>query len=101
MAETNDTTSKAAKAKKAGFDAEGKAYPGVHPETGERVTVTLGALKKEFGAKKGEEMYRSIAGVTQTVGMFDSLEQYAPDIQIAGMSPEIQFKVNEILTGKE
>jgi hypothetical protein len=87
------------KSKGLGFKADGSPYPGVS-DKGERVTVTLQALKDEFGAEKGEEKYRAIGQVTQTLDIFGKLESYAPDIHIAGAPKEVQFKVNEILTAK-
>lgn len=84
-----------------GFNDKGEAYPGVDPETGERVTVTLKALKDELGAKRGEEAYRQIAAVTGSVDVFNlDLERNAHDMQIAGADKDIVAKVNDIL-GKE
>lgn len=90
------------KAKKAkpGFDDKGKPYPGVS-ETGERVTVTLEGLKKEFGPKAGETKYRAIGQALGVIDGFAPTEQYHPDIQIAGISNELQFKVDEVLNSKE
>lgn len=85
----------------AGFNAEGKAFPGVNAETGERVTVTLEGLKKEFGPKAGEVKYRAIGEALGVIDGFAPLAQYAPDIQITGVSNELQFKVDEVLAAKE
>lgn len=85
----------------AGFNDKGEAYPGVDPDTGERVTVTLEGLKKEFGPKAGEVKYRAIGQALGVIDGFASLEQYAPDIQVKGVSNELQFKVDEVLSAKE
>lgn len=97
------TTEAEAKLKKtkSGFNDKGEAYPGVNPETGERVTVTLEGLKKEFGPKAGEVKYRAIGQALGVRDAFAPLEQYSPDIQIKGISNELQFKVDEVLSAKE
>jgi hypothetical protein len=86
-----------------GFDDEGKPYKGVHPDTGERLTVTLEALKDEFGPKKGEEMYRKIAAVSGggAAQMPIRLDEGARDIGLAGADKDVLEKVNAILAGKE
>lgn len=90
--ETMDTA-----AKKAGFNDKGEAHPGVDPKTGERVTVTLDGLKKEFGPSKGEEIYRQFARAGGVGDMFGDLAIYAPDIQIKGAPDSVQIKFDEIL----
>lgn len=97
---TTETDAKPKKTK-AGFDDKGKPYPGVHPDTGERWTVTLEGLKKEFGPKVGEVKYRAIGQALGVIDGFAPLEQYSPDILIRGVSNELQFKVDEILAAKE
>lgn len=85
--------------KRLGF--KGKVpYPGVDPKTGERITVTLQALKDEFG-DRGGEMYRSIGQITGARDPFKSLAEYAPDISLVGASKDILFKVDEVLSAKE
>jgi hypothetical protein len=46
---------------KPGFRADGTAYPGVDPVTGERRTVTYNGLREEFGEVKGTRLYNLIA----------------------------------------
>ena len=89
-----------AQVKRAGFDEKGKPYPGVN-DAGERVTVTLDALKDEFGPKTGEKLYRRVAeaagvGVTVTSGV-----EYNPDISLAGADESVRARVAEILAEKE
>lgn len=44
-----------------GFNAEGKAFPGVDPDTGERHAVTWHGLREEFGVRTGSKLYNDIA----------------------------------------
>jgi hypothetical protein len=55
----NITGAKAAK-REPGFNAEGKAYPGVDPDTGERKAVTWAGLREEFGIREGSKLYNDI-----------------------------------------
>ena len=98
----NDKEKAPAKSR-AGFDDKGKAYPGVDPDTGERVTVTLDALKSEFGAKRGADMYRRVAEVAGGGAALlpESVEQYPRDIGLTGADKSIIERVNAILTEKE
>lgn len=50
-----------AKKSKPGFNAEGKAYPGVDPDTEERKAVSWAGLRDEFGTKNGSKLYNDIA----------------------------------------
>lgn len=49
------------KKREAGFNAEGKAFPGVDPDTGERHAVTWNGLREEFGVRTGSKLYNDIA----------------------------------------
>lgn len=92
------------KSKGLGFDKDGKPYPGVHPETGERHNLTLAAAKAEFGDKLGDLKFRQIGQLTGTVDGLAPLEGQAVTIggiQLVGLPKDTQFKVNEILTAKE
>lgn len=97
MATTKTEETKAKR--RPGFQDDGKTpYPGVDPESGERVTVTLQALRDEFGKAKGEEMYQQIGMVTGSVDFFGrTLEAHAPDLQIKGANKDVVEKVSEIL----
>lgn len=44
-----------------GFNAEGRAYPGVDPDTGERKAVTWAGLRDEFGEREGARLYNALA----------------------------------------
>ena len=44
-----------------GFDADDKPYPGVHPDTGERMAVTHKGLMREFGGDRGHKLYLRLA----------------------------------------
>lgn len=101
--ETAKRTAKVETTPRPGFDDKGKAYPGVDPETGERVTVTLEALKGEFGPKRGEEMYRQIAAVAGggAAQMSVRLDEGSRDIGLAGADKGVLEKVSAILAAKE
>lgn len=90
-------------AQRLGFDDKGNAYPGVNPETGERVNVNLDALKSEFGPKRGEEMFLKVAAVAG--GGNPSLTLRAADypggIGLVGADKAVVERVNEILSAKE
>lgn len=87
--------------KKLGFDDTGKPYKGVS-EKGERITIVLSELKKEFGAKRGEEMFERIREVhspgpaIRTDGVIDER-----DLSLDGMKDEDRARVDAILAGKE
>lgn len=51
----------AGKKREPGFTAEGKAFPGVDPDTGERHAVTWNGLREEFGIRTGSKLYNDIA----------------------------------------
>lgn len=77
---TDETKIPAAKAKKreAGFSAEGKAYPGVDPDTGERKAATWEGLRAEFGERKGSRLYNELAGAA-----FGGVQPGRPDLSLA------------------
>lgn len=113
MPEETDTK-KAAKESK-GFTApipdpgEGKLPEHIHPETlmakgispdtKQRVSVNLSALKAEFGDKAGLAKYTKIA---KAGGFFDPNTEptgssFYPDLDIEGLPKDIRAKVDAIL----
>lgn len=95
---------KAAKTVRPGFDADGKAYPGVDEKTGERVSVTLEGLQKELGPKKGEEAYLRIAGLDGGKHFFNPNSEatnFRPPLGLAGLDADTRKQVDAILSGKE
>jgi hypothetical protein len=68
----------AVKKREAGFNAEGKAYPGVDPDTGERKAVTWHGLRAEFGERKGSRLYNDLA-----VAAFGGVQPGKPDLSLA------------------
>lgn len=88
--------SKSSAANRAGFDASGKAHPGVDPETGERRAVTSDGLRKEFGSKRGPEIYEQIA----RAGGFGRVEGNPP-LSLVGLTGEHKTNVEKILADAE
>lgn len=78
--ETTPPNITGAKAKKRemGFSAEGKAYPGVDPDTGERKAVTWDGLRAEFGERAGARLYNALA-----VAAFGGVQPGKPDLSVA------------------
>jgi hypothetical protein len=88
-------------APKPGFNAKGEEFPGVDPDTGERVTVTFEGLKQEFGDEKGASLYRQIAGIRGGSQFFHpdmESTNYHPALSIAGLNNEDLATVTSILT---
>lgn len=56
-----DITGAKAKKREPGFNAEGKAYPGVDPDTGERKAITWVGAREEFGERAGSQLYNALA----------------------------------------
>lgn len=67
-----------AKKREAGFNAEGNAYPGVDPDTGERKAATWEGLRAEFGERKGSRLYNDLA-----VAAFGGVQPGRPDLSLA------------------
>lgn len=99
MPKANETA-----AARAGFNDKGEPFPGVNPETGERMAVTLEGLKKEFGPSKGERVYKEIRSVL-TEGRSDAFTTagsvYQPDLSLVDLKPEMRARVDEVLARKE
>lgn len=71
------TTSAKPKRREPGFNAEGKAFPGVDPDTGERHAVTWAGLREEFGERKGSKLYNDIA-----VAGFGGVQPHRPALSL-------------------
>lgn len=72
---------------------------GVDPETKQRISVNLAALKAEFGDKRGVEKYNKIA---VEGGFFNPNAEpagsgFTPDLQLEGMKPSLRQKIDAIL----
>jgi hypothetical protein len=103
-----------------GFDVpvkqvEGKPLPahvsehtlmakGIDPDTKERLTISLDALKAEFGEEKAAKIYSKAA----VAGGFLNPDiesrggsHYFPDLSLDGMNPEARKRVDAILSAKE
>jgi hypothetical protein len=76
----NPATTVSAKSKKRemGFSSEGKAYPGVDPDTGERKAATWEGLRAEFGERRGSRLYNDLA-----VAAFGGVQPGKPDLSLA------------------
>lgn len=74
----SDITAAKAKKREMGFSAEGKAYPGVDPDTGERRAATWEGLRAEFGERKGSRLYNDLA-----VAAFGGVQPGRPDLSLA------------------
>jgi|SRR5215213_4719895 len=73
-----ETAGTKAKKREAGFSAEGKAYPGVDPDTGERKAATWDGLRAEFGERRGSRLYNDLA-----VAAFGNVQPGRPDLSLA------------------
>lgn len=87
---------KARAAQRSGFTKEGKPYPGVDPDTGERKALTFEGAKREFGPKRGEDIYRAVA----MAGGFGRVEGN-PDLSLVGLEGEHKAGVEKILAEAE
>lgn len=85
-------STKPAGAKRPGFSSDGKAYPGVDPDTGERKALTFEGAQKEFGSKSGAELYHAVA----SAGGFGRVEGN-PDLSLVGLGGEHRQKVERLL----
>jgi len=80
----------------AGFTKDNKPYPGVDPKTGERKSVTREGLQKEFGPKRGAELYDEIA----IAGGHGRVEGF-PALLLVDLDAEHDAKVKELLAEAE
>jgi hypothetical protein len=95
-----------------GFYKKNIPYKGVDPKTGERMSVVLEELNKEFGVKEGVAKYYASAnlegesvnpqtGETITGRYFFDPEvekNYRPDLVVASLPEAVRAKVDEILS---
>jgi len=70
-----------------GFNAEGKAYPGVDPDTGERKAVTWDGLRAEFGEREGARLYNDLA-----VAAFGGVQPGRPSLSYITAIDERYFR---------
>lgn len=89
---------------KDGVDEETGLFHGVHPDTKERVSVTLEGLKAEFGDELGEKKYLAIAGIGGGSVFFQPMAEatsFRPPLGISGLNAERAAEVAQILASKE
>lgn len=87
-----------------GVDAETQLFKGVHPDTNERVAVTLEGLQAEFGNKLGEKKYLDIAGIAGGTVFFNPKAEatsYRPALGIDSLKGKNAETVAAILAAKE
>jgi hypothetical protein len=88
-----------------GVDPDTRLFHGIHPDNGERLTVTLEGLKAEFGDELGEKKYLAIAGIGGGSVFFNTKSEattYRPPLGVGGIvNPEHQKQVADILSAKE
>jgi hypothetical protein len=97
MAETTGSQTQTPKAtQRPGFTKEGKPYPGVDSDTGERKALTFDGAQKEFGPKRGPELYYAVA----MAGGFGRVEGN-PDLSLIGLDGEHKKKVDALLAEVE
>lgn len=87
-----------------GVDPETRLFQGIHPDTNERLAVTLEGLKAEFGDKLGEQKYLKIAGIAGGSVFFNpgtEATSYRPALGIHGLKGKNAETVAAILAEKE
>lgn len=82
---------------------ETRMAKGIDPETKERISVNLSALKAEFGNEVGFKKYSKIA---KAGGFFDPSSEpvgssFHPDLSLEEMDKDTRAKVDAILNEKE
>jgi hypothetical protein len=72
---------------------------GIDPDTKQRVSVNLPALKYEFGDKAGFAKYKKIAilGGFLDPGLTPVGEAFFPDLSLEGLKPSVREQINKIL----
>ena len=70
-----------------GFRADGTAFPGVDPDTGERKAVTWAGLREEFGEREGAILYNGIA-----VAAFGGVQPGKPSLSYITAVDEKYFR---------
>jgi len=87
-----------------GVDSETGLFHGIHPDTKERLAVTLEGLKAEFGDELGEKKYLAIAGIAGGSVFFNPKAEatnYRPPLGISGLTGKNAETVAAILAAKE
>lgn len=87
-----------------GIDSETGLFEGVHPETNERVSVTLAGLQTQFGKELGEKKYLAIAGIAGGSVFFNptfEATSFRPPLGISSLKEEHAAMVEDILNAKE
>ena len=70
-----------------GFRADGTAFPGVDPDTGERKAVTWAGLREEFGEREGARLYNDLA-----VAAFGGVQPGKPSLSYITAIDEKYFR---------
>src|SRR5687768_1219100 len=70
---------------------------GIAPDSKERVTVNLDALKYEFGDKRGLTKYKKIARAGGFLDPDQSGHQFLPDLSLEGLQSSIKQEIEKIL----
>lgn len=73
-----------------GFRADGSAYPGVDPDTGERKAVTWAGLREEFGDREGARLYNDLA-----VAAFGGVQPGKPSLSYITAIDEKYFRARQ------
>lgn len=83
------------KERRAGFDGEGKPFPGVAAD-GTRKALTYEGAQREFGVERGAALYATVA----RAGGFGRVEGN-PDLSLAGLAGEHKQNVEQLLAEAE
>ena len=70
-----------------GFRPDGRAYPGVDQDTGERKAVTWAGLRDEFGEREGSRLYNDLA-----VAAFGGVQPGRPSLSYITAIDEKYFR---------
>ncbi len=87
-----------------GVDEDTLFFHGVHPETKERMAVTIEGLQAEFGPELGEKKYVQIAGIGGGSQFFNphmEATNYRPPLGIGDLTGKFKTQVAAILAAKE
>ena len=83
----------------------GDEIPGVDPESGEMVAVTVEGLQKRYGLskQKAEDRYLEIASIDGGRHFFNPRTEptnYRPALLIEGAKPDLRERINTILNSE-
>lgn len=70
---------------------------GVAPDSLERITINLDALKYEFGDKAGMKKYAQIARAGGFLDPNQSGHEFYPDLSLDGLKPTVRQEIDAIL----